>query len=34
MGGDERAREVKWLEVRERTDKKRADEDMKIKGYV
>lgn len=27
-------REVKWIEVRERTNEKRADEDTKIKGYV
>ena len=34
LRGDERAMEVKWLEVRGRTDVKRGDEHMHIKGQV
>lgn len=34
MGGEERAREVKWVGVRERTDEKRADEETQMKGEV
>lgn len=34
MGGDERAREVKWVGVRERTDEKRADEEIQMKREV
>lgn len=34
MGGDERMREVKWVGVRERTNKERADGEMKMKGEV
>lgn len=34
MGGDERATEVKWVWVRERTDKKRAHEETGMKGGV
>lgn len=34
MGGDERATEVKWVWVRERTDMKRAHEETGMKGGV